>query len=120
MKRYFTVLLVCFFIMVSSTNIEAKEKVNTKAIANEGFEDVSEIYNQMSPQQKEDVYKKAMSMMEEIKDKSPSEIEQLKQQMLQMQNSLDFKQIKIEKLDTKKDLSLDKIQNDINKHNMQR
>ena len=120
MKTYITAILVSFFVISSFTGAEAKDKVNTKSISKEGFGNVSDIYDQMSPEQKADVYKKAMSVMKELEEKSPEEIEQLKQQMLQMQNSLDFQTINTKKIDTKKDINLDKIQNDIDKYNMQR
>ncbi|PIR39610.1 MAG: hypothetical protein COV35_03645 [Alphaproteobacteria bacterium CG11_big_fil_rev_8_21_14_0_20_39_49] len=120
MIRYFTAFLICFFLILPSTDIEAKDKVSSKEIANEGFDNVSDIYDKMSPQQKEDVYNKAMSIMDEIKEMSPEEIQELKQQLIDIQNSIDLESINVEDIDTKQELDLQKVKTEIKKYNKQK
>ncbi|MDA0780782.1 MAG: hypothetical protein PQ612_06575 [Rickettsiales bacterium] len=120
MIRYFTAFLICFFIILPSNDIEAKDKVSGKEIVNEGFDNASEIYDRMSPEQKEDVYNKAMSMMDELKEMSPEEIQELKRQLIDIQNSIDLDSINVEDIDTKQELDLQKVQSEIKKYNKQK
>jgi hypothetical protein len=123
MAKYFSFIFLVTFISISPLNSTAKDKINSKSIKSiekEGFEEISEILKQMTPEQLEDIQNKADAMMNEIEDMTPKEIEELKQQLHEASSSLDIKNINVKKIDTKQDLKLDKIQGDMKKLKQQK
>ena len=82
MHKAFYFLLVAILIVIQPLNGLAKDSVNTKAISNQGFDNVSKIIEQMSPKQLEDIRKQAESMMPELEKMTPKEIEEYNKQLL--------------------------------------
>ena len=115
MKQLFIGLFTLAFLTASLGGAKANsiDGINHQSIKDAGFEKVGEILENMSLKQREQVLKQAESMMGDLKDMSPKEIEDFTQKLLSMENSLDISTINAKSLDISKTKGLVDIQKDI-------
>ncbi len=116
MKNF--VIYTATAVMLASSAIAAEtvSGKNVMSIEKEGFTEVGEILREMTPEQKKAVMEQAYKMMQELKNKTPEEIEAIKAQMHHMEGSLDMQKIDVKKIDPAKSKGLHGIEKDINKY----
>jgi hypothetical protein len=114
MTKYFLILV--FLLTLSLHNPSFAEDINTQSIDAEGFAEVSKIYNQMTPEQREAIKNKALEMQKELEAMTPEERDTLIQQMKVTLQSIDTSKVDVTKIDPSKSKGLKNIQSDIQEY----
>ncbi len=99
----FTILLVALVTSVSY----AKDRVDYDAMKKEGFGDIADIYKNMTPSQKDEVYYNAKKMEAELKKMSPGELEFIRKRAKKLANEKGIKEFNPKAINTQNSKLID-------------